>query len=220
MAYHSIRGQIVLFGGIGAGPSSPTDTWAWDGVNWTRQFPQTSPPGRYGHAMAYDSAHGQIVLFGGANPQNRSELFSETWVWDGVNWTQQFPQNAPSARQYQAMAYDSRRLQVVVFGGYFNGAQAGDTWIWDGTNWTQQSPQNSPSARSGEAMVYDSAHDQIVLFGGYDNENYLNDTWVWDGTNWTQKVPLTRPSRVQAMQWRTTPHTVMSLSLEETTALP
>ena len=194
MAYDSMHHQVVLFGGVGAGPSSPVDTWTWDGLNWTQQFPQTSPPGRYGHVMVYDSAHGEVVLFGGANPLNRNQVFDDTWVWDGINWTQQFPQVSPPARLYYAMGYDSAHGEVVMFGGYNNPAQAGDTWAWDGTNWVQKFPQTSPTARSGDSMAYDSANGQLVLFGGYNGADWLNDTWAWDGSNWAQKFPLKSPS--------------------------
>ena len=40
-------------------------------------------------------------------------LLNDTWVWDGANWTQKSPQTSPSARWYQAMAYDSAHGQVV-----------------------------------------------------------------------------------------------------------
>jgi len=36
-----------------------------------------------------------------------------------------------------ALAYDSRRERVVLYGGS-NGTQTfGDTWEWDGANWRQ-----------------------------------------------------------------------------------
>jgi hypothetical protein len=108
-------------------------------------------------------------------------------------WTQASPATSPSARQYQAMAYDAARGQVVLFGG-LSGIRLNDTWVWDGANWTQKSPSTSPSARVGHAMVYDSAHGQVVLFGGIGNSGPLSDTWVWDGSNWTQKSPSTSPS--------------------------
>jgi hypothetical protein len=119
--------------------------------NWTRQIPQNFPPPRFDHAMAYDSAHGQVVLFGGANGPSgiyiSTQAFNDTWVWDGSNWTQKSGQANPSARAGHSMAYDAAHGQVVLFGGFSNGAVSNDTWVWDGENWTQKSPQTSPSAR-------------------------------------------------------------------------
>ncbi len=109
------------------------------------------------------------------------------------NWTRQIPSAFPFSRIAPAMAYDSARGQVVLFGGDV-GTGLNDTWIWDGSNWAQKSPQNRPPTRRGSAIVYDSAHDQMVLFGGLSSSSdYMADTWVWDGNNWIQKFPQTSP---------------------------
>jgi uncharacterized protein (TIGR03437 family) len=141
--------------------------------------------------MAFDSAHGQVVLFGG-------EDLNDTWVWDGTNWTQKFPQFNPTARYWTAMAYDSTHGQVVLFGGFKDNVQIasnilGDTWAWDGSNWVPESPQTTPPARYAHAMAYDSAHRQVVLYGGLAWTGDLGDTWAWDGYNWTQEFPQTFP---------------------------
>jgi hypothetical protein len=69
MAYDAVRGQVVLFGGIGPSGLSLSDTWVWNGTDWVRKFPANNPPARYDHAMAYDAARGQVVLFGGYSGQ-------------------------------------------------------------------------------------------------------------------------------------------------------
>ena len=80
-----------------------SDTWVWDGSNWTEQFPATSPPARDSASMAYDPATGNMVLFGGFEEGD----LSDTWVWDGTNWTEQFPATSPPAHGDSAsMAYD------------------------------------------------------------------------------------------------------------------
>ena len=110
-----------------------------------------------------------------------------------ANWTRQIPSTFPSPRGNHALAYDSARGQVLLFGGQF-GSVLNDTWTWDGSNWTQRSSQNSPPARLRHAMAYDSTHNQTVLFGGYSaSGTALNDTWIWDGSNWTQKSPPNSP---------------------------
>jgi hypothetical protein len=88
-------------------------------LNWRQLFPQTSPPAREAQAMTYDSNHGQVVLFGGLASIYiyPNGLLNDTWVWDGSNWTQKFPENSPPARFGQAMVYDSAQGQVVLFGG-------------------------------------------------------------------------------------------------------
>jgi len=101
-------------------------------------------------------------------------------------WTQRFPVASPSVRYGHAMAYDSARGVVVLFGGTSGG---GETWEWDGTDWTQKSSAVSPSGRCWHAMAYDSARGVVVLYGGADKE-----TWEWDGTNWTQRFPANSPT--------------------------
>jgi uncharacterized protein (TIGR03437 family) len=139
--------------------------------------------------MAYDSAHSQIVLFGGTN---EATLFNDTWVWDGTNWTQKFPQTSPPGRSDHAMTYDAVHGQVVLFGGSALGVSGAlvyltDTWTWDGTNWTLQSPATSPPVLSTiTAIAYDSARSQVVLLVAGEQ---TADTWIWDGSNWTKKSP-------------------------------
>lgn len=85
MAGDSARNQVLLFGGQDLTVNFLSDTWVWDGSNWTQKFPQTAPPGRVGHAMAYDSLHSQVVLFGGLD--GNQDNLDDTWLWDGTNWT-------------------------------------------------------------------------------------------------------------------------------------
>src|SRR5580698_4419952 len=129
MAYDSLNQQVVLFSGTtsnGVTATTPSDTWLWDGHNWTITSPAHKPPGRLTGGIAYDEAHHQVVIFGGAT----EVLFGDTWVWDGSDWTQKFPTVSPPARDSTAMAYDAARQQVVLFGGETkDGTLQSDTWI-------------------------------------------------------------------------------------------
>jgi hypothetical protein len=196
MVYDSARQRIVLFGGYSYidGPLFHNDTWEWDGTNWTQMSPGNSPQGRSRHAMAYDSARGVTVLFGGMTGIPGTTL-SDTWEWDGTNWTQHNPANKPTKRSGHAMAYDSARGVTVLFGGSGSEGGGDQTWEWDGTNWLQHNPVQKPPSRSTLAMAYDSNRGVTVLFGGYP---YTNDTWEWNGTNWTQRIMVTSPSKRQS----------------------
>ena len=50
--------------------------------------------------MAFDEARGNTVLFGGAN---QAIALSDTWTWNGSQWTQRDPDNSPEG--LGAMAY-------------------------------------------------------------------------------------------------------------------
>ena len=171
---------------------------------------------RWQAAMSYDSAHREAVLFGGYDGRSRRTVntpwahlrdspvprhgtvvyYRDTWVWNGTDWTQRDPAQAPSERSSHAMAYDAARKQIVLFGGLSPaGKSLDDTWVWDGTNWKKMNPVNIPPARSSAAMAYDPNHRQIVMFGGMDMNGIparhfaFGDTWFWDGTNWAKAEP-------------------------------
>jgi hypothetical protein len=189
LAYDSMRGVVVLYGGLDSHDDPLGDIWEWDGHNWLQRFPITKPPSRYGHRLIYDCERSVIILFGGYDGNNR---FGDTWEWNGNQWVQRFPTTSPQARSQHAFVYDSRRKRVVLFGGWGGSDSLNDTWEWDGHDWVQRFPTTSPPARYGHAATYDSARERTVLFGGWDNDP-MADTWEWDGTNWMQRLPTTRP---------------------------
>jgi hypothetical protein len=117
MAFDSARGVTVLFGGFGAN-GRLGDTWEWDGTNWTQRNPSSAPSPRFQLAMAYDAQLGKTVLFGGDHlaPFELGPI-NDTWLWDGTNWTRDWTAAVPIYRAGQAMAYDSGRSRIVLFGG-------------------------------------------------------------------------------------------------------
>jgi hypothetical protein len=195
MAYDGATHSTVLFGGANSG-TTYGDTWNWH-EGWLQLFPATSPSARFGAGMAYDAAAGTIVLFGGNSSLIPGGTFlNDTWTWDGITWTQQFPPVSPSARTYMGMVYDAATQTVVLFGGSNNAGVLGDTWTWNGVTktWTQHNPSASPSPR-GAPMAYDVATRTAVLFGGGSGSVGVayDDTWTWNGTTWTQQFPASTP---------------------------
>lgn len=164
---------------------------------WT-QRDNAGPSVRRNHAMAFNSARGVAVLFGGFYWTGQPQMLGDTWTWDGNTWTQ--AQNAgPSARYGHAMAYDSIRDRIVLFGG-LGATQLGDTWEWDGTDWTQVA-DSGPVPRSGHAMAFDPARGRTVLFGGPDpafGGVIDSGTWEWDGADWTQVADMGPAPRAYA----------------------
>jgi hypothetical protein len=83
--------------------------------------------------MVYDSQRQTILMFGGLGgpPWVHS---NETWEWNSDNWARVETGSSPPARRIHAMAYDSDRGVVVVFGGNSeSGEFLGDTWELSGT---------------------------------------------------------------------------------------
>jgi len=197
IAYNSRRGRAVMYGGQGPGPLN--DTMELELVSGVWVPPLNNPPNpnvtpaRYAHQMVYDAARDRIVMFGG---YTGSQFVDETWLYDHVGWRvpNPAPTMKPSARYGHAMAYDSARSRVVLFGGGTSGASAkNDTWEWNGVDWSQITTANSPPHRFFAAMGYDAVRRKIVLFGGNGASTFYSDTWEYDGTNWTQIATQSSP---------------------------
>ncbi len=123
----------------------------------------------------------------------------DSWSWDGRRWSYKkapvTPGDGSVPAEGAAMAYDTHRQAVWLFGGLANDEPLAKTWSWNGQIWQKIVPADpekdgNPSRRSNAGMVYDSGRDVVVLFGGLDeNGKLLGDTWEWDGLSWRQVAP-------------------------------
>ena len=208
LVYDDQMGDVLFLGDtFYSDPNQPAQTWIWNGSAWMHLHPAHEPSIRSNVAIAYDPATKQVVLFGGISSLANMNMLSDTWTWDGNDWTQQHPATSPPARDDAALAYDAATNQLVLFGGGSNGPSIGrpfppplnDTWIWTGSNWIEQHPTTSPLPVLSPDLAYDAAQHTLILFGGFSADampvpKELNDTWQWTGSNWVQLHPQTRPS--------------------------
>ncbi len=114
-----------------------------------------------------------------------------------IVWTRLAPVASPPARYEHAMAYDSVRQRVVLFGGRTgpnNEDLLDDTWEWNGTNWAEISSPVRPAPRSGSPMVFNEATGRVLLYGGYTQGGGTQDTWQWDGATWEKTPANSAPS--------------------------
>lgn len=194
MAADTVRNRVVLFGGPGVLPGLSADTWEWDGSSWTRMQPANTPGLRFGRpAMAFDERRGVTVFYGGSDLITPS-ADTQTWEWDGINWTLASPASGtPPPMWSPAMAYDPVRQRIVLVGN-------GQTYEWDGVVWVQRTTAAAPPFRHGTRMAFDVNFGRMVLFGGSDTNNQvLGDTWTWDGFAWTQMQPPYAPEPRRGM---------------------
>jgi hypothetical protein len=153
-----------------------------------------TPGPRNAHGAVYDLRDSTLVLFGGATA---SEVRGDTWRWKAGVW-RRLSGDGPDPRTFPAMAYDSARGEVVLFGG--NRVLFGDslrpavllndTWLLRGDRWIR-AESRGPSPRAESAMAYDQRRGRTVLFGGREissdgRTKRLGDTWEWDGRGWTR----------------------------------
>lgn len=170
------RGEVLVFGGItSAGPVG--ETWTFDGERWRDVTPgRGQPPVRRQHAMAYDNALREVLMFGGRSSMG-SEVFDDTWSWNGSRWRQLEPFFAPLARHSLAMS--SSPGGVVMLGGRDTQNVNNSLNNWNGENWVPGGQAaGPPDARSGHALIHDSVNGGLFLFGGE-----LNDG-TYDGRTW------------------------------------
>lgn len=121
MVFDPARCRTVLFGG-GSGGNGLNDTWEYDGQSWTFINTPNRPTARWAHAMAYSPSAGGVVLFGGYLP-GRSTTADDTWLYDGVDWQQLYPKDAPFAQEQHILVSGFRGDNLLLLGN-------GETWIF------------------------------------------------------------------------------------------
>jgi hypothetical protein len=200
MAYDSVRGKVVLFGGTQQpGSVGLQDTWEWDGRMWNQLAPNASPLPTWAGAMCFDAQRGECILFGGYSNTAGADL-NTTWAWDGLAWSSKTTTSTPPARRHQAMCYDAQRGVIVMAGGVTTNTSPAttysDTWEWNGTNWTARVSSPSPSGTANAALAYDSQRNKCVLLAT------TGETWTLEATGWQQVITAnTPPLRSTAACW-------------------
>jgi hypothetical protein len=119
LCYDAARSRLVLFGGWSGGGNA-ADTWEFTDLVWVKQ--QNMGPGPIPSPRMTQAATRTILVGGLVDGQPGT-----TWQWDSELWVQR--QNmGPLKRIGHALAYDSARDRVVLFGGNTGSALLGDTW--------------------------------------------------------------------------------------------
>ncbi|HEY0757133.1 MAG TPA: kelch repeat-containing protein [Ktedonobacteraceae bacterium] len=151
LVYDALRQQTLLFGGIGTN-GYLNDMWLWQGTrdeaNWQQLFPTTLPPtGTRLYATFHEQLQQVLLLTEKIAETNLLQHSFQSWVWDGVSWSQSFiEQILPGS--IEGCAYDSSHntlVACVVTGGKALLANkkmsavlpdlavptlASQTWIW------------------------------------------------------------------------------------------
>jgi hypothetical protein len=143
--------------------------------------------------MVTDAANNKVLLFGG---RIGTTPLNDFWEFDAValTWREIRPATRPPARFAHAMAFDSSRGRLVLYGGDDGSVTLlGDTWEWNGTVWAQIVTAASPGRLSEHAMAFDAPRNLIVLDGGLSQPVHAigpsRSTFEYDGTNWFDRTP-------------------------------
>lgn len=119
-----------------------------------------------------------------------------------MRWVKRTDVGSPGERRRHAMAYDSDRGVVVLFGGAAGDDYLQGTQEYDGQSWKKiRFAGDQPSHRAMHAMAYDPVRKQVLLCGGFTGGRFgHSDSWSYrgDGVNgfWVNLIPndLTLPS--------------------------
>ena len=169
MAYDSARGRIVLFGGcrvagLSRTPGSGTGLLGREDARHEPVSPHVPRDGLRQRAGTRRALRGE-----------RRHGFRSATPGSGTGHVG--PENARHesvASRHHAMAYDSARGRVVLFGG-FEGGYTLSPIRGNGTG-IHGSNGRRPRVRRpapAHAMAYDSARGRVVLFGGFDRIRFF-----------------------------------------------
>ena len=150
------------------------------------------PTMRAEYAMAYDKSQMKIIAFGGRTGFPDFNNVNETWSFDynASTWSNLHPELQPPWRSSHTMVFDSRRNNILLFGGSDFSQAFNDLWTYDHAlnTWVEIQTKNTPQARQMHGLVYVSKQDVLLLFGGrrVGGGASFNDTWLYhfDTNQW------------------------------------
>lgn len=204
MAFDSVRGVVVVYGGVGDGGVLFNDLWEYDGGGgWVnRQAPRPDAGLRY-PSMVFDPVRRLSVLYGGTD--SSGAFPTQASHWNGVTWAAPPAEGGalgmgPGRRIQFPLLYDSARQRTVLLYGTGGNNPATDAngdvcvsmgvgvgscrdmWSLSPTGWMSLSVVGStyPSTTLFQSsVVFDSVRDAYVLFR---SESSGNETWVFTPT--------------------------------------
>lgn len=193
------RGVTRLLGGVDAEGRVLDDHWEWDGERWARGAESGGPGARRGASAAFDPVRGVTLVLGGSPPDaNRGaepDAGLAHFEFDGARWTRR-PDDSegPPARRDAALAWDSARDVLVLFGGRgVDDRPLADTWEFADGVWRAVATAGGPPARSRHAMAFDARLGAVVMHGGF-RSGPQADTWAYAAGAWHELTEVEGPS--------------------------
>ena len=142
---------------------------------------QAGPGARLGHSLVFDARLGEVVLLDGPWPQTEQPSGS-LWRWNGSVWVP-LSDAGPPVTAMGAAVVDSRRGQLITYGGRVATGAVSALWEWSAGG-RRQARDTTPGGRFHHAMAYDSARGVTVMYGGAVAGRWDTSTWEWDGSAW------------------------------------
>lgn len=191
-AYDSVDDRLLATAYDLRTTSLAQQVFAWNGSAWTLEPSTGDAPSLRQSPVVFDDDANALVMFGAPAMSG-----NDTWIWDG-SW-HPHRGDAPPPRFSSALAFDTRRGQVVMFSGNGQTMLRDDTWRFRDNTWTEVLDANTAEPRISLATAFDEDRGVLVVYGGQLNYGHFTpeqfvkaeDLWELDGTTWTREVAPT-----------------------------
>jgi Galactose oxidase, central domain len=205
MAFEPSSRHVLLFGGLTCPAPWPndfigcdyvasathlSDTWSWDGKDWSPVPTAHSPDVPYfGPQMVgagTDTANGRLMLLTFVKVVTGHEGLA-TWAFENGDWRQLHPKHSPLDLEFGGPAFDSASGRFLVqqsSGPHVDCGTAGPcaqrplynmTWAWDGSDWQDLGPQVGTPHDYGDLVSGGSSGLLLVESGAMQ---------LWSGKKW------------------------------------
>lgn len=178
-AFDAQRGELVAVSETSAG----TETWIFDGSEWSLHLANVQPPATDFSSMTYDPAVEGGLLY----PVGSSAGEQETWALGARGWRKLSPTSSPPAYDGGALAWHPAGHSLWL--APYDAAQR--TWLFEAGEWSHPVLADEPPECWGAALALDASRDELVLY----TTTEPAETWVWDGSAWTQRFPPSSPGQ-------------------------
>jgi hypothetical protein len=185
VAWDTERGVAVMFGGTNR-TGYNADTWEFSDGKWHKRTPKTSPPARASAIMYYDVKRKHVVIACGHvyDDQVRINL-SDSWYWDGKDWTRITKTMPYKPLSIRSWAYDRKRARLIALCKPDD--SVGDDleiYEFDGRYWSEAEVGMPRKGIKGGKLVYDPRVEQVMLYGSSTtgDSKPVETTWHWNGT--------------------------------------
>jgi len=205
MAYDPQLKLVVLYGGVvpdRSEGSEASDTWTWDGIDWTEVSAGNDGPGPRDSPAMVTTGEG-VILFGGHI--GNTQYFGDAWNWDGKDWSRADHEPRPPGRGDPASGWNPSDSSLFVYGGLGLRPDSGpgnlglalsDVWSLKNGTWSQLTGTGPPTTADGNAVWDQSAQSMVVMFGIV-CPNPVADAWAYNGSVWAHSI-LPVPARWRA----------------------
>ena len=200
LTYDTRRNRLVLYV---SSYNKDSEIWQFDGKQWQRAQPSHRPMrcDDNGCQFQYDEKLKKAVLVGEERTDSdplgwdgkewgvKTATGTQTWLWDGADWTQLKGAQPPRA-MWGGMTYDRGREQLTLL------TTRMETWVLRRDHWQKLSPATPPTPNPNGffGLAYDPDHKASLFFGGESRLTepekewkYPETTWIFDGKAWAAK---------------------------------